>query len=335
MVINLIADRNYENRRKLLNKKCVSYIKKGDTKGTRANHRTHHKSYLQFCQTYRYEPYPATEWRYCQYAVYLHEQDKVPETIQNYVGTIRVLHKMQNLYAPTATQIHYKKLVEYFKKQCTKPVKQAQAMTHDILRQIFPHVKFQVELEAVSWVSMLVAFNLVLRVSNIGPPTRGSFSAEHNLIRGDLMLKQGHLTLKVRWAKNLQHRNQILYCPLIPSEDRRLCPITWVRKMVKIVPAGENEPFFLVRQGNQRHPLTSKQVGRIMKEWCKRSGLDPGSLTPHALRRGGLTWGHRAKLSGETLQILGGWASEAYKRYIEYDFESRVQSAKIMAEMNL
>ena len=45
-----------------------------------------------------------------------------------------------------------------------------------------------------------------------------------------------------------------------------------------------------------------------------------------------MTWAHEAKLTGESLKILGDWASDAYLRYIDIDFQSRVESGKRMAE---
>ena len=79
-------------KRKKLNKDCISMIKKADTEGTRANHRTHHRAYLRFCDDFNYVAFPATEWQIVQYAMYLANESKRPETIQNYVGTVRVLH---------------------------------------------------------------------------------------------------------------------------------------------------------------------------------------------------------------------------------------------------
>ena len=126
-----------------------------------------------------------------------------------------------------------------------------------------------------------------------------------------------------------------MLCPLIPSSDPCICPERWVARMIKIIPAHASEPFFLVRENRDRFPLTSRQVGRLLKQWCKSAGLDLARLTPHGLRRGGLTWAHRAKVSSESLQVLGGWASNAYKRYIEHDFESRLETGKKMAQMEL
>ena len=90
-----------------------------------------------------------------------------------------------------------------------------------------------------------------------------------------------------------------------------------------------HEPFFLVREGKNRFPLTAGQVNRIIKLWCERGDIE-GNFSPHCLQRGGLTWAHKAKLTGEYLQILGDWVSKAYLRYLDIDFQSRVKSAMIM-----
>ena len=159
-------------------------IQRGDAPGTVRNRRLHQHSYTAFCEEYWYKPFPATQWRYCQYAMYLHNQDKVPETVQNYMGSIRTIHKLKDLDPGDPTNIHYKKLTEGLKKTCKKPVKQAVCMDQDLLRKLFPYVKFQDELEAVAWVAVLVGFSVLLRVSNLGPRARKDFDPEMHFVRG-------------------------------------------------------------------------------------------------------------------------------------------------------
>ena len=69
-----------------------------------------------------------------------------------------------------------------------------------------------------------------------------------------------------------------------------------------------------------------------MRKWVEAAGLNPSEYIPHCLRRGGLTWAHEAKVSGEALHILGDWHSEAYLHYIDLDFDSRVETGRQMAE---
>ena len=320
-------------KRLKLNAACRETIKQGDAEGTRLNRETHERAYKRFCNEYQFKPFPADNWRYCQFAQHLYEQKKVPATCDNYVSSVRTVHKLKGYAVPEVGQIHYKKLSDGLKRQNEKPVKQAEPMTHGKLRKLFKQVDFAKELEAVAWVAVLLAFNLILRVSNIGPKTRKKFDIGKHFLRSDIALKRNYWTMSVRWAKNIQFKNRILHAPLIPAKTRDICPVYWVGKMLRNVPAQSHEPFFTVHEKNSRYPLTSSQVARLLRKWCIKAGIDEKTHTTHALRRGGLCWAHDAKLSGETLKILGGWASMAYQRYLDHDLQSRIESGKKMAEI--
>ena len=73
-------------------------------------------------------------------------------------------------------------------------------------------------------------------------------------------------------------------------------------------------------------------MGQVLAKWAKDAQVE-GDFAPHCLRRGGLMWAHQAKISGEALQIMGDWHSQAYLRYIDLDFDSRVQTGQRMADM--
>ena len=202
------------SKRRKLDISCIKSIRKGNAPGTRANHRTHESAYVKFCQEYRYDPYPATEWRYCQFAQYLSDQNKVLGTCDNYVSTVRVVHRLQGLPFLPKGQIHYKMLSDGLKRQCTEPVKQAKPMTHDVLRKIIRAVDFTSELEVVAWIAVLVAFTLILRVSNIGPDVRKNFDRLQYFVRGDLTIKRGLYTMLNKWTKTLQYHNRIIESPI-------------------------------------------------------------------------------------------------------------------------
>ena len=179
-------------------------IRCGNAKGTCKNHRTHHKAYLRFCEEYKFSPFPADDWRYCQFAQYLAWEDKVPNTCSNYTSTVRHLHRLQRMPCPEPSQVHFRLLTNGLQRQCKKPVKQAEPLTHQTLMQLYPYVDLTQELHVVVWVVLLVGFTLILRVSNIGPEVRKDFDPDQHLLRSDLIIKQGIPTLKIRWTKTLQ-----------------------------------------------------------------------------------------------------------------------------------
>ena len=89
-------------------------------------------------------------------------------------------------------------------------VRQAHPLDHDTLCKLYNYIDFSKELEAVTWVAILVGFNLILRVSNLGPAARKDFDPEKHLIRSDLTIHRGIL---VRWAKNIEYCNKIMWYP--------------------------------------------------------------------------------------------------------------------------
>ena len=96
--------------------------------------------------------------------------------------------------------------------------------------------------------------------------------------------------------------------------------------MCQLIPAGEEEPLFLVREKNQRLALSAGQIRRLLKKWCIAAAINPRSYTPHCLRRGGLNWAHDAELTQESLKALGDRSSNTYQRYLDLGFDSRVKS---------
>ena len=114
----------------------------------------------------------------------------------------------------------------------------------------------------------------------------------------------------------------------MPTQDVRINPVHWVKRMVQMIPAQPQEPFFLVREKDQRYPLTSAQVRRLLHEWSEAAGIDAKRLMPHCLRCSGLNLAHEANVTGESLRILGDWAGDTYMRYLDVDFRSRVKTGR-------
>ena len=260
-------------------------------------------------------------------------EGKTPGTIEGYVGTVRVMHRLAGITPPSASQIHYQWHNDGLKKTDTRSVRQAKAMTHEILRKISSVVDYSRELHVVAFIAVLVAFAMVLRVANIGPLTRKMFDSVSHFTRADFVMHEGHPSLGIRWSKTVQHRNKTKITPIIPSADKSICAVRWILKMLHCIPAHSHEPLFLIREGINRYPLTSGQVRRLLKMWCEQIGIDPAEYTPHSLRVGGLNWGRKAHLSGEALQLLGGWCSNTYVSYIRSEFEEHVENGQKMKEI--
>ena len=137
----------------------------------------------------------------------------------------------------------------------------------------------------------------------------------------------------IRWSKTIQHRNRVQWGPYCQQGTKPFAHNFGCAGCTKLIPARLDEPMFLIREGEHRYPLTLQQVNRLLKQWSKATGLaSTFTLTGHCMRRGGLNWAHDAKLTGETLKVMGGWNSDAYLRYIDLKFDKRVQAGKRMVK---
>ena len=50
------------------------------------------------------------------------------------------------------------------------------------------------------------------------------------------------------------------------------------------------------------------------------------------LKEGGATFAYQANMEGEMIKLLGDWASDTYKRYIDVSMEKRYDSMKAFVE---
>ena len=64
----------------------------------------------------------------------------------------------------------------------------------------------------------------------------------------------------------------------------------------------------------------------------KLINLDELKFSLHSLCRGGATFAYESNLEGEMIKLLGGWASDCYKRYIDVSIDKRYDSMKSFVE---
>lgn len=116
----------------------------------------------------------------------------------------------------------------------------------------------------------------------------------------DVFIPDGPLPIVQIYTKLMQLRLQIAkYNP-----NLSLHPDNW---------------FFVKYDGT---PLTRKDVKNMMIELCKLENLDWTRFKNHSFRIGGATSYARRGVHSHIIQILGRWASDAFKIYIRFDNNS-------------
>ena len=57
---------------------------------------------------------------------------------------------------------------------------------------------------------------------------------------------------------------------------------------------------------------------------------DAAAYTGHSFRRGGASWAFQAGIPGELIQVCGDWASDAYKKYLEFSMQNKLDLAALL-----
>ena len=60
--------------------------------------------------------------------------------------------------------------------------------------------------------------------------------------------------------------------------------------------------------------------------------MDASLFSLHSIRRGGATFAYQSNMEGEMIQLLGDWASNTYKRYVDISMDKRYDSMKAFVE---
>jgi len=205
--------------------------------------------------------------------------------------------------------------------------KQAKPMTPDMLKKIHDTLNFSDAYQVSLWSTMLSGFYMMLRKSNLVPKSVKAFKASEQLTRGDIKVNKKALLVYVRWSKTIQFRQKVLKFPILAKPKSRICPVKAYRDMIKLHPGNEDEPAFSVKDGAKLKPITYRRFNKFIKTCVQNIGYDPKGYSSHSLRRGGATWAMQQGVPSELVAIYGDWASECYKRYIDWSLDERLTAA--------
>nr|XP_033777442.1 uncharacterized protein LOC117348910 isoform X1 [Geotrypetes seraphini] len=90
------------------------------------------------------------------------------------------------------------------------------------------------------------------------------------------------------------------------------CPVTCLRSYLAVRPL-DGDILFVHENGS---PLTRYQFQAVLRLTLGRCGEDPSSYGTHSFRIGAATSASIAGMSGEGIQRLGRWVSDAFRGYI-------------------
>lgn len=270
---------------------------------TKKCYESHLRSYLQFCETLKVTPVPATDDVLSMYAAFLARRLR-PASIRQYLNVIRLLHLEANLPNPCLNNWILSTTLKGIDREKGCPVNRKAPISPEMLLTIKSKLALTTSREdAIFWAACLLMFYGLFRKSNLYP--RGKFDGDKQFVKDDFSLTpEGALRVRVRWSKTNQFKKTIFKATLPKSYPHPLCPVHALCKV------------FSLTAGTQSSVAFPGTTGSFDKTLARCLG-DQSNVSAHSFRRGGAVWHLQCGTPGEVIKLLGDWKSHAYLAYLD------------------
>ena len=291
------------------------------------------KAYQEFCDRFLLNYFPADNKQICRFGQFLARIFSSPEAVGNYQSAVCTFSALLGLPIPNPSEKEMQMFTQGLKRVMDHEVKQAEPITPEtlILSRV---VDYTSQVDMVAWVATLVGFTMFLRKSNLVPDTMVTFDPQKQFRRKDINVL-GPCTpmmAEITWSKTIQFKQRVLRVPILPVENRAICPVMWTHYMMQQVPVGPLDPAFTIWVKGEKMALSANQLVARMRKWLKLIKEDDSAYSLHSLRQGGATFAYQCNIEGEMIKKMGDWASDAYKRYIDVSMDDRYDTMKAFVE---
>ena len=297
--------------------------------GTKQNMKIQWESFLMFCIYFGFKYLPTSTETLSLYAQFLSRSFKSTQSIKNYLSGIKTMHHLLGYSVDHINSFLINLSIKGMARLKPYCIKQSYAITPELLLQMSSILNLSDSSDIVYWCLFLFAFFLFARKSNLVPSTKKDFVHKKFLLRKDVIEESGYLKVCMKWSKTIQFGERILETPLIVIPDSILCPVSAYKKMCRRVKAKKNDPLFSLPD---KSCITYRKYQSKLKQVISALKLDPKCYTTHGFRRGGTTYSFRSNVPSELIQLHGDWKSDAYKKYLEFSFEDKLQVALRMRQ---
>lgn len=297
--------------------------------GTRRNLRIQWESFLLFCHYFNFISAPVSTITLQLYSQFLSRSFRSVDSIKNYINGVKTMHLMMGHSVDHINKFVLNLSLRGIGKLNPHCVKQAEAMTPEMLIKIYSVLDLRNKFDMVIWCLFLFAFFLLARKSNLVPTSNKDLKSGKFLLRRDVLDLGNHLIISFRWTKTIQRGERLLQLPLLNIEDSILCPVTAYRNMCKAIPAPDHCALFLLPN---KKTITYAQFQNKLKYCVQKLGLDPQNFSTHSFRRGGASLAFRAKIPADKIKLMGDWKSDCYQRYLTFELEDKISVQNAMKQ---
>ena len=161
---------------------------------------------------------------------------------------------------------------------------------------------------------MLHGIFAFLRSGEFTVPSASTFDPTWHLTPQDIAIDNSSnptmVLVTIKGSKTDQTSQGI--CLVVGRTECELCPVSAILTYMAV--RGQSSgPLFRYQDGS---PLTSQKLVTALRQILAEAGVNPTPYAEHSFRIGAATTAAARGISDSTIQTLGRWHSESFKRYI-------------------
>ena len=194
----------------VLDEKLAHYTLHGLAVSTTRNLKTHINAYVCFCMKFGLNPFPADVLQMRRYVTHLSDTHRSVDLMCNYVSGVRTLHLLMGFDALVTSEYLYQLTIKGIRRIKNHMVKQAEAVTPEILAEFAQWVNAQDGRELAAWMALIVGFYVMVRKSNLVPNTVNTFNPAQQFTWGSFVRTVYGSEAHIYWSKTIQFHDRCL-----------------------------------------------------------------------------------------------------------------------------
>ena len=145
----------------------------------------------------------------------------------------------------------------------------------------------------------------------------------------DVKFHSGIVLVYYKYSKTNQNSSRVSWVPIYPVYDSRFNLEKHLKALISSAKAKSDAPLFSF---NSKDFHSRATLVRSLDKCIFEAGLPVADYSWHSFRRGAAVLAYELGMSDSSVQVLGDWASSAFKAYLEFAFERKLAVANKMSK---
>lgn len=295
--------------------------------GTRKNYISYLRSWFYFAVFFGLCVLPASEQALCMF-MELMAVTSGYEHCKNTLGGVKYAHVALGFSFPSSS-FSLDITMQGLKRRLARTPFQVLPIDPAVLKLMYKEIDIRKKEDLALWCSFLVAFYCLFRKANV-VSADSNFDVSKILTRENIGLDKTEKKVYIYcgFSKTNQYRKKDMCIPIPSNDDPCLDLYRHMTMLVEKVDAPLDVPAFTYDKGKF---INYSQFTRRLKLVLGKAGLNPDLFSGHSFRRGGASFLFSVGASQLMVQVLGGWSSLVYTRYLFMSEQDRLEAQLLMA----